>query len=552
MSLQSGQRLSLPFAGAWMCLISAFCLSSVSIGQPSFGSQTNSSAPKKVQEEWFQRGLLALKENRLEDSLEALTAAELERPSDARVHNFRGIVLTRLSKKGEAAAEYREAIRLDPRLEDAYRNLGFLEWTEHHLEQAREALLHAVDLSPADSFAHYYLGRAQLDARDYSEAFRELELSRVPWPADPDFLIEVSVGYTRLGKEQEAYKVLDQLVSMKLAASQAVQVVKLFASTHQAGKAVNLLKNLSSSPEAKTWASFDLALAYLLDKDYQKAVGEAHSCLDIRQEAGASPLALASAWSLIGISNAQLGLGHQAIDAFRKAAALAPRQEEHWLNLTRQLMEQGLHADAVSGAQEALRNLSNSYALHLRLGAAYFAAGHYPEAEATFRELVTAGDPLPTSYVGLAQVLLRTGRAEDAVTELIAAQQKLGTSFLLSYFRGLALDRTAKSKEAHSAFQEAVQINPNSAEAHLGLGKTELKLQQTRDAIAELETVLRLNPGNAHAQHLLSEAYRRLGDSQRAGKYAETELAEPIAPEGDLVGDFLLPEWEFGAEVDGH
>ena len=217
-----------------------------------------------------------------------------------------------------------------------------------------------------------------------------------------------------------------------------------------------------------------------------------------------------------------------------------------------QLMEQGLHADAVSGAQEALRNLSNSYALHLRLGAAYFAAGHYPEAEATFRELVTAGDPLPTSYVGLAQVLLRTGRAEDAVTELIAAQQKLGTSFLLSYFRGLALDRTAKSKEALSAFQEAVQINPNSAEAHLGLGKTELKLQQTRDAIAELETVLRLNPGNAHAQHLLSEAYRRLGDSQRAGKYAETELAEPIAPEGDLVGDFLLPEWEFPAEVDGH
>ncbi|PYT66316.1 MAG: hypothetical protein DMG39_27070 [Acidobacteria bacterium] len=551
MSLPSGQRLGLPFACAWMCLIFAFYLSSVSTGHPGFGSQTNSSAPKKVQEEWFQRGLLALKENRLEDSLEALTAAERERPSDARVHNFRGIVLTRLGKNAEAAAEYREAIRLDPRLEDAYRNLGFLEWTEHHLEQARQALLHALDLSPTDSFAHYYLGRAQLGAKAYSEAFRELGLSHVPWPADPDFLIEAATGYASLGKEQEAHKVLDRLASMKLAASQVVQVAKLYVAVHQAGKAINLLNNVSSSQEAKTWTYCDLALAYLLDRNYQKAADEAHACLDIRQKAGASQLQLAPAWSLIGIADAQLGLGNQAIDAFRKASALAPNQEDHWLNLTRELMEQGLYADAVSGAQEALRALPNSYALHLRCGAAYLAAGHYAEAEATFRELVTAGDPLPTSYVGLAQVLLRTGRTEEAVTELAAAQQKLGTSFLLSYFRGLALDRAAKPKEALSAFLEAVKINPNSAEAHLGLGKTELKLQQTRDAIAELETVLRFNPGNAQAQHLLSQAYRRLGDSQHAAKFAHMELAEPAAAEGDLLGDFLLPEWEIPAEVDG-
>ena len=116
MSLSSGHRLGLPFVCAWMCLIFAFCFSSVSVGDPSFDSQTRPSTPKEAQEESFQRGLLALKENRLEDSLEALTAAEREHPSDGRVHNFRGIVLTRLGKNAEAAAEYREAIRLYPRL----------------------------------------------------------------------------------------------------------------------------------------------------------------------------------------------------------------------------------------------------------------------------------------------------------------------------------------------------------------------------------------------------------------------------------------------------
>src|SRR5215470_6337548 len=72
----------------------------------------------------FQRGLAALKENRLEDALLEFTAAEQVQPENARIRNFRGILLVQMGKNEEAAAEYLEAIRLDPSLEDAYRNLG--------------------------------------------------------------------------------------------------------------------------------------------------------------------------------------------------------------------------------------------------------------------------------------------------------------------------------------------------------------------------------------------------------------------------------------------
>jgi Flp pilus assembly protein TadD len=96
-----------------------------------------------AQADAFQRGLTALKENRLEDALAEFTAAEREHPDNARIRNFRGILLVQSGKNREAAAEYQEAIRLDPLLEDAYRNLGFLRWTEHQLGPAREALLRA-------------------------------------------------------------------------------------------------------------------------------------------------------------------------------------------------------------------------------------------------------------------------------------------------------------------------------------------------------------------------------------------------------------------------
>jgi tetratricopeptide (TPR) repeat protein len=251
---------------------------------------------------------------------------------------------------------------------------------------------------------------------------------------------------------------------------------------------------------------------------------------------------------LIGIAYAHLGQGERSVNALRQAATLAPGEEEQWLNLTRELMELNRYSEAISAVQNGLAANPESYALHLRLGAADLSAGRYEEAETVFRNLVQAGDPLPTSYIGLAQVLLRMGRAKEAASELSAAQQKLGAIFLISYFRGLSLYRTDKRWEAIPAFQEAIRLNPSSAEAHLELGKTELTLGRINDAIVELEEALHLSPGNIQARRLLSQAYRRAGDAERAAKYADTSTEGPPTTGGDLLSDFVLPEWQMPVE----
>jgi Flp pilus assembly protein TadD len=506
-----------------------------------------------VQADAFQRGLAALKDNRVEDALEEFTTAELEHPDDPRVHNFRGIVLARLGQNFKAAAEYHESIRLDPRMEDAYRNLGFLKWTEHQLEPAREALERAVELSPSDSFAHYYLGRVQLEAQRYLQAIQELEISRVLLPADVGFSIQVATGYIALGRTEDARKSLDHLVTLPLSDAQSIQVASLFLAVHQNDAAINLIQQLSKrpSPTKATWRQFDLALAYLLAGNYQKAVEQAHTYTESLPPEASKPTESAQTWSLIGIACAHLNQGERSVNALRQAATLAPGEEEHWLNLTRELMELNRYSEAISAVQDALAANPKSYALHLRLGAAHLAAGHYAEAESVFRDLVAAGDPLPTGYIGLAQVLLRTGRAAEAAFELANAGQKLGPNFLISYFRGLALDRAAKPLEALTAFQEAVRLNSNNAEVHLSLGKTELKLGRVSDAIAELHEALRLSPGNPQANRLLSRAYRRAGDPKSAAKFAEASADAPLGPEGHLLGDFFVPKWQDPPESTG-
>jgi tetratricopeptide (TPR) repeat protein len=250
---------------------------------------------------------------------------------------------------------------------------------------------------------------------------------------------------------------------------------------------------------------------------------------------------------LLGIAQANLKNSDVAINAFRQATKLEPANDEYCLNLTRELMDLSRYDEAIAAIQAGLAANPKSYALHLRLGAVYLAAARYPDAEKSFRELVDANDPLPISYIGLAQVLMRTGHDEDAVAELTAAEQKLGPSFLLAYFRGLALKRAAKPSDAVSAFTEAIHLNSSSAEAHRDLGSTLLALGRTDEAIAQLKQSLGLGPNDVRTRRLLTHAYARSGDIKTAREYMDPEKESPV-PAPDLQEDFILPSWQYPSQ----
>jgi tetratricopeptide (TPR) repeat protein len=493
----------------------------------------------------FQRGLVALQANHLDVALEEFTTAEREHPDNAKVRNFRGIVLAQLGRMVEAAAEYREAVRDDPRFETAYRNLGFLEWNDHQLDTARRDLEAALKLVPEDAFASYYLGRVELELQQYGDAFVALKHSGIPLPDDPDVLTAAAKGYLTLGRQQDARNLAHRVATHMLTRAQTSGVASLLLAVHESEAAIHLLQRWNEKTPGKeeSWADFDLGLAYLLAGDYRRAAEQANRC-PVQPPSPTETSAAdrtADTCSLLGIANAHLGKGDQAVDALRRAASFAPQREEHWLNLTRELMELDRFTQAISTTEEAIRSHPDSYALHLRLGAADLAVDRYKEAEIVFRQLILAGDPLPTSSIGLAQVLLRTGHAQEAVAELADARKRLGPGFLLSYFQGLALNRAGQPSDAATAFREALQQNAVSAEAHSELGKTELKLAHFDESIAQLQTALHLNPADTQARHLLLQAYHRSGKPSNNSETSEVTSPPQVT---DPAGDFVLPDWQ--------
>ncbi|HEV2176371.1 MAG TPA: tetratricopeptide repeat protein [Terriglobia bacterium] len=483
----------------------------------------------------FSQGLRALKQNRFDLALQQLTVAEEHHPSDARVRNFRGIALAGLGRNADAEAEYRESIRLDPHQPEPYRNLGYLAWTTKRLTEAEKALSTALRLAPDDHFARYYLGRVELEEQHDAPAVDDLERTPELWPRDPDFLLALAAAQMTLHRDATA---LDKAGKLHLNDAQTVRYGSLLIE-YQPERGLAVFRKLASECDAP-WARFDLALAFLA------AHRPADSIAQAEQLAHSKLSSPAPAWTLLGIAEARAGNPGRAVGAFREAARLAPGDEERWLDLTRELMAQDQYRDALDAVQQGLTSNPGSYALRLRLGAIDLGSGRYGEAESAFRDLIAHGEPLATTYVGLAQVLLRTGRAAEAVDELRAARQRLGDSMLLAYFLGIALDRAGETADSEQAFRDAVRLAPDNAEVRLALGKSELRLRQLEPAVADLKEVLRLDPSNRQAKRLLAQALTMQHDPVEAARYANEARPEPVPHTEALAeDDFFEPTWQY-------
>jgi tetratricopeptide (TPR) repeat protein len=127
-------------------------------------------------------GQLLGKQGKTEEALAQLHRAALLQP-DAATHYRMGILLAAAGRAGEAAAEFTEAVRLDPNHADAHRNLGISLAMTGNLPQAAEEFGAAVRLNPEDGKARFNLGVALANLGRTREAIAQLsEAVRI----DPD------------------------------------------------------------------------------------------------------------------------------------------------------------------------------------------------------------------------------------------------------------------------------------------------------------------------------------------------------------------------------
>jgi tetratricopeptide (TPR) repeat protein len=184
-------------------------------------------------------------------------------------------------------------------------------------------------------------------------------------------------------------------------------------------------------------------------------------------------------------------------------------------------------------------------------GSAAYSDGNYDTAVERYQAAITKNPDDAEALSNLGQVLVRLGKAEEAIPyfdraialipqrwayrfnraralgilgrteEAVAgyrdAQQLFPNDYATLFNLGLALHRLGDEAGAVEAYKKAIELDPNDATFRLALGTSLERLQRPRDAVAAYDEYLRLAPAAPDA------------DSVRARIAQLTQVPTPIA-----------------------
>lgn len=148
------------------------------------------------------------------------------------------------------------------------------------------------------------------------------------------------------------------------------------------------------------------------------------------------------------------------------------------------------------------------------------AQGQLSQARLSFRRAILENPVIPLGYYGLAESYMRQGRDMAASVVLSSALRKLPPSSNLEYLYGLTLLHMSKTREAVSAFEKSVALNPRAEASHYELGTLYSRAGNFQQARAEFEQTLKIAPNSIRSLYQLSRIYQRLGDSEKAKEIA--------------------------------
>ncbi|MGC2284157.1 MAG: tetratricopeptide repeat protein [Candidatus Acidiferrum sp.] len=308
-----------------------------------------------------------------------------EKPDIAWAHFQLAYAYTALKRDDEARAEYERAIALDPKMSEAFLNLGIL-LTQKDPAAAVAPLRKAVDLLPAQSRPRFLLGFALERSGDIAGAAESYEAALRLDPRDVEATVHLGNLYAGLKKYPEAEtKFRSALESQPKYAPALLGLAQSLDAQKKPEAAAAYRDFLAVQPDNALARSrlIDLLLA---QNQYDAALAE----LD-RADAG-KPASLDSLRSRADILIAQKKWD-DSIAILRKALVLAPGDAQLHGGLGRVYLQKRDFPAAEKEIKAALEIDRNNLAYWKDLSSTYYLGGNYPAAIATLDLIAKAETP---------------------------------------------------------------------------------------------------------------------------------------------------------------
>ena len=459
-------------------------------------------------------GLKLFRNGEFDKALVDFEEAHRIAPRNATVENLIGITETQLGHIDEASNHYRNAIRLEPSLAAAHKNLGYILLTRKDYAGAEPELREASRLAPDDEFAHYYLLLLALATGRDADAVEQASHSGKLIYNDPDVSAQLIEAEIRAGHAVAAAGLIEQMEKAnQLSPAREYSIAVLFSKHTLYRQAVHCFRRIASLDPS--WENrYNLALALLYD-------GEASEASTILAALHSDRPSNADTLMFLGSSFEMQQKMPEALEAYRAAVVADPANPDRTLDYTRVLMDMDRYDEAIQAVQSGLGETSSTAPLQLRLGAVEMLKANYAAAREAFQSALAIDPGLDAAYVGLAQTYARQAKDDEAIHILESARAKFPNHYSLEYYFGLLAGRSGREQEAITALNNAAALQPRSPDPLFELGKLYIAGKDWPRARQALENVVELNPQFQPAHYQLSHVYAHLGLNTKAAQEAQ-------------------------------
>jgi superkiller protein 3 len=172
-------------------------------------------------------------------------------------------------------------------------------------------------------------------------------------------------------------------------------------------------------------------------------------------------------------------------------------------------------------AADLMEKHPESFRVHQLGGEVMEAQGRTDRAIKEYQLALKENPRVPHLNYRIGRLILQAGGPDADQRALEKFQQELtvnSSDALSEYWIGVIYTNQHKVKEAEEHFQRSKDLDPEFADAYVGLAKILLQQKQPQKAVDELQKAIRLDPNDATAHYELMEAYRdqgKLGEARR-------------------------------------
>ncbi len=271
--------------------------------------------------------------------------------------------------------------------------------------------------------------------------------------------------------------------------------------------------------------------------------GNLASAIRSGEEMLASGHRKAEIYNLLAQAYERNGQRKRAYDALRAAVELEPKDEANYLDLIALCLRHENFDLSLEIADIGARLIPESPRLRLHRGVVLVMKGRLEQA---VREFETAGQLSPDEAlprVAQALALIQMDKGPEAIALLRRQTERTPNDPRVFWLLGEALSRTRSGTEAEreaiTALEKSIQLDPGLPQSRALLGKMLLRRGQVARAAEQLEKALDLDPEDPAATYQLAQALQRMGQTARAqqlfNKFSQAKSEEMQTTQRNLM-----------------